>query len=295
MNQPKCTCATSGFMRETSFLRNALEDIEVRFAASKDQDSSESPLEHVQMPHYAAGLAVISGRSEVKNWMLGSHLVHQRVFRLGVGCGVFCADAKAFITGQISLVSGVAIQKLKTGVIDSEDWGYIAHAKKGIEESPLYVGNLPSSLESLKLSIRDYAAKCKAEDSDGDYAVFVFDLSRLIDEHTPLAKVLQELRELAAEIERQIIVVHDACAPSENSEGEIIWEYADSVLELEARADDMALLRELSRATKVTHALFTLRLIFDERRFLVRHDANSSTDSLSYEWSEEVGMGSFIL
>lgn len=295
MNQPKCTCATSGFMRETSFLSNAIEDIEGKFAAHKDQGSSESPLEHISMPNYAAGLAVLTGRSAVKNRMLASHLVHQRVFRLGFGCGVFCADAKAFITGQISLVSGVAIQKLNTGVIDCEDWGYIAHAIKVIEEAPLYLGNLPSSLDSLKASIRDYAARCKAENSDGDFAVFVFDLSRLIDVQTPLARVLQELRELAAGIGRQIIVVHDACEQGENSEGEIIWEYADSVLELEARADDMALLRELSQTCKVTHALFTLRLIFDERRFLVRHDANSSTDSLSYMWSEDVGMGSFIL
>lgn len=294
MNQKKCMCSISGFMRETSFLSNAIEDIERAFSANKDQVKF-TQLEHIQMPHYSAGLAVITGRSALQNMMLESHIVHQRVFRLGVGCGVFCGDTKAFINGQLSLVSGVAIHKLNLGVIDSEDWGYIAHAKNIIEESPLYLGNLPSSLESLKVSIREYAALCKAENNDGDFAVFVFDLSRLIDDQTTLATVCQELNKLAVEIDRQIIVVHDASEQREDSEREIIWQYADSVLELQSRADDMAIFREFSRATKVTHALFTLRLTFDAKRFLVRHDANPYSDPLSYMWSEEVGMGSFIL
>lgn len=295
MSQPKCMCVTSGFVRETEFLSKAIEDIEMEFVANTGQGSSESQFEHIPMYIPMPGLAVLTGRSALQNMMLASHVVHQRVFRLGVGCGVFCEDAKAFITGQLSLVSGVGIHKLNSGVIEDEDWDYIAHAIKAIEESPLYLGNLPSSLEALKVSIRDYAALCKAGDKDGDFAVFVFDLSRLIDEQTPLATVLQELNELAVEIDRQIIVVHDASEQREHSEGEVIWKYAGAVLELESLTDDRAILREFSQSIiKGTHPLFTISLEFNANRFLVRLDTNNCSYFQSEMRLEEVGMGMFI-
>lgn len=275
-----CACNTPGFMSETPFLSQAVEDLEYAATNNSVNDISEIKPGNIRLYLPPAGLAVLTGCNEQQNSILVAHIVHQQVFRLGMGCGVFCENAKAFVAGQLSLVSKVGIKKLYTGTIADEEWGYIAHAVELIKGAPLYLGVLPSSLDLLKDSIRRYVARCSEKNSDGDYAVFVFNLSRLIDENTSLAKALQELSNLAVEVDRRIVVVHVARDKSDHVEHEIIWKYADSILELEMRSEEMAIFRQYWQSIKIISILIAVALLFDSERFTVKVKNESMPDEM---------------
>ncbi len=266
MSQPKCTCHSSGFMRETSFLDQAIVDIEE--ASANRTNAAESEIRLGNIPAYlcSAGLAVLTGNKQ-QNMILAANLIHQRIFQLGVGCGVFCEDAKAFVTGQLSLISMVGINKLYTGEIGSDDWGYISHAIDRLKDSSLYLGVLPSSLELLKEDIRHYSAKCTDEDSNMDYAIFVLDLPRLYGEQMPFDKLLHELRTLSVEIDRPIIVIHDACGQDAPIELESIFAYADVFHTLRKLTAEQA---NLSILIKARSLLDEFNLIFAPEKLTVK-------------------------
>ncbi|MDP4028406.1 MAG: DnaB-like helicase C-terminal domain-containing protein [Gallionella sp.] len=265
-------------MNELDCLYQAISDIEEAYSNSSVIGQSEVGLGNILAYLNPVGLVVLTGGREKQNMMLASHIVHQRVFRLGVGCAVFCEDTKAFVTGQLSLVSEVGIKKLYAGEIGSEDWGCIVHAVDILEHSSLFLVELPSSLDLLMEAIRRYSEKCESEDRNSDYAVFVFDLPRPVEEQSSFAKMLHALKALSAEIDRPIIVIHDQCGQETLGELKTICSCADVFLTLEAMTDEQANYCNLSISIKEQPSSCSMRLQFGSDRFTVMLIENAKSD-----------------
>ena len=255
--------AVSGFMYEASVISQVTSEIETAFANCMGKGVATFRLGNVWFDLQTERLSVLFGRSKSRIEMLASNLVFQRVFRQGHDCGVFCQSPKDFVKGQLALLSEVGIKKLYSGEIHDDDWTYIFHALDVITDAPLSLGQMPATLELLKDLIRHYASECKAENRkvENCFAV-VFDLNG------GLERALYELGILAADIGMPIVVVHHA---GEDAESEYIAfsKYADAVIALCARADEVDYVDNLSIQIKRYPSRDKERLIFDPELYTV--------------------------
>lgn len=82
------------------------------------------------------------------------------------------------------------------------------------------------------------------------------------------------------EVDRRIVVVHVARDKSDHVEHEIIWKYADSILELEMRSEEMAIFRQYWQSIKIISILIAVALLFDSERFTVKVKNESMPDEM---------------
>lgn len=270
------TGRSSGFMNETSLLRQVVADLEMAHAFSTGKRDAAFWLEDITSCLKTEWLIALTGNNEQQNMILASTLVHQLIFKKNNTCGVFCQDAKEFYKVQLALTSGVGIKKLHTGELSDDDLGKVVHALGLSNEAPLFLEQLPTSFELLKESIRRYARRCEKESSNGkDSPALVLNLHRLFnapgsDEMTPFVQALHELKELAIVTGVPIIVAHHAMDKDAQGEFAAISQCADVVLSLESPTNENASPVNLTIYIKGNPLSSKVRLLFDSEMFTVK-------------------------
>lgn len=260
MNQQNCSCAASGYLRETSILQQVEDDLINAVVNSPSSRESVLVIEDIYFEFQAEKLTVLIGNNERNNFMLMSNLAYQHVFRQGYNCAVFCSDAKEFAKGQLALVSEVGLNTLNTGEVADFEWAHIVHAFDVIEQSTLYLAKTPTTFELLKNSIRQYASRCNKDRMESyTGTVIVLGMQLSADEMAKPDQIMSELKALANENGLHILL-HQAI-------GNV--QYANDAFSLQSSVDDGDDCGILSGYIKRDSSFIKAKLLFDANKFVV--------------------------
>jgi len=164
-------------------------------------------------------LLVLSGDSHCCNESFASLLVHHILEERSWACGVYCRSAKEFCREQLAITSGIGLVTLSSACLEDEDWEALTDALARMNDAPLHLENLPTTLETLTASLRNYAFRCKGRIArKKPCPALIVGLQQMLEaivvdgmtEAEGVALILRELKQLATELQLPIIVFHDS-------------------------------------------------------------------------------------
>lgn len=199
------------------FLTQVVEDLEALYA--EDFIIGSRLLQRFSGYLKPGRLFFLSGDSHFCNESFASLLVHHILEERSWACGVYCRGAKEFCREQLAITSGIGLVTMSSACLEEEDWGALTEALARMNDAPLHLENLPTTLEALTASLRNYASQC-----DGGIArekpcpALIVGLQQMLEtitvdrvtEAEGVALILRELKQLAAELQLPIVVFHDS-------------------------------------------------------------------------------------
>lgn len=153
-----------GFMEETPFLLEVVEDIERAYSWEYKSASDIFFTDEFNRCFEPGRLVVLCGNSAELNHKFIGLLVQHLVFEKLRTCAVFSTDAKEFARLQLSLLSIIDIEKLRTGGLLDGDWSRLTRALGRLNEAPLYLGSFDGT--DIATLLGHYVSRC-ADQVDG--------------------------------------------------------------------------------------------------------------------------------
>lgn len=232
------------FMKESPFLTQVVEDLEAAYA--KDYDDETRLLERLSGYLKPGRLIVLSGDSNSCNESFASLLVNYLVEGKSEICGVYCRNAKEFCRTHLAISSGIDLERLIAGRLEDEEWTGLTHTLGCMNLAPLYLENLPMTLDLLKSSLRNYASRCGGEIARKRACpVLIVGLQQLLVETIVAEKmaylegvalILRELKQLATEVQLPIVIINCSTDGDLNMEHPSIKQFADATATLKYKS-----------------------------------------------------------
>lgn len=207
-----------GFMEETPFLLEVVEDIERAYSWEYKSASDIFWSDDFSQCFEPGRLVVLCGDSAACNTKFLSQLVNDLVFQKLITCAVFSQNSKEFSRMQLAISSGIGTDKLLTGGLLDGDWPCLTRALGRLNEARLYLEDAQVAL--FESSLRRYASRCHDPiDGAGRCPVFVDGLH--FDE-----RGMVRLKALAVELQLPIFITHHF------DDAALVAQHADMMLSL---------------------------------------------------------------
>jgi replicative DNA helicase len=248
-----------GFMSETDFLPQVIEDIETAYSCQ-----SPARLGDIFELIQAQRLIVLTGCDAQKNLVLGLALIHYCIFATEYACGVFCRTPKELVANLLAIESQLDIDKLRGANLDEEDFSNLSNAHLKLGNAPLYLSNLAMGFKSFENALYQFTSRCeKVTVSEHNSPIFVPDLSALLssgEDEVDIEKALSRLQKSARATRFPIIVT---CSSESAQEQAVMARYADVLMTLESSSADYNAQSKLSILIKGNDVANKMALSFN--------------------------------
>lgn len=203
-NQTDTGRRSSGFMEETLFLLEVVEDIERAYSGDYSSAYDIFCADEFSQCFEPGRVIVLCGNNTAFNRRFIALLVNHLLFQKLRTCAVFSLNSKEFARMQLSILSGISVEKLLTGGLLDDDWSCLTRALGKLNEAPLYLENMHEL--HLVSSIRGYVSRC-ADQTDGSRRCPALIDGLQIDECE-----MAGLKNLAVELQLPVFITCDDAA-----------------------------------------------------------------------------------
>jgi hypothetical protein len=224
----------SGFMKETDYLQQVIEDIETAYACPAPT-GIEGIIAHIKPKN----LIVLTGDNRQHNQIFANTLIRHCSLGLNAACGVCCAEPRELTAMLLALDAQLGIHKLRASDLHVDEWSKLTASIARLQETLLYLSKMPSSFKLLVDDLTNFFDRCYKECDCGEKSpFFILDLQRTLkagDEPTSFKQALRQLRERAIETGLPVVLVHYTDNPDEI---EAMMQFAEVVFSLESLSSD---------------------------------------------------------
>lgn len=242
-----CGITINGFRHVNKYIYSGLESWQPEYSHNYlggDKLLSLAGLEECFKP---GRLIALVGNNKNHNSLFSSHLVNLLVLQRGKTCGVISHNSKYFTESLMKIA--VSIRRIKFHACELPDGVGVdlQDILNTMGEMSLTLADTPPTFGLLKLFIQQYANNCEEEIRRGLCCpIFITDFSSLLEpddisgsgQNESYSQALFELKQLAAETQLPILIVHHSNEVNPTGMHSVIERYADAILSLDSQSDE---------------------------------------------------------